>query len=182
MKKLLQFPLLLVGLSIASVGISADRVDSEAGAYIGAGAGYYRLNDDDFLDQNDDLKDNRGAWRGYVGFEAGRIFAIEAAYTDFGEPSDGIAEMELTGVSGAILISIPIVEVIAPYGKIGVIAWDRDRSFGPLTASDDGDDMFYGLGARFSLAPSVDMRLEYERYAIDETDLDMGSVNLQYRF
>lgn len=182
MKKRLQFPMILASLSIASVGIAADQYDREAGIYAGASAGYYRINDADFLDEDDRLKDNRGALRGYVGFEAGRIFAVEAAYTDFGSTSDGAADMELTGLSGAVLAHIPLFNGIAPYGKAGMIAWDRERSFGSLSSSDDGTDFFYGLGTRFAVMDNLDMRLEYERYAIDDTDIDMASINLQYRF
>ncbi|WP_162925896.1 porin family protein [Isoalcanivorax indicus] len=182
MNKLLHMPLIVAGLSLTSAGMAFERNDREAGFYAGASAGYYRINDDDFLDEDDRLKDNRVAWRAYAGFEAGRIFAIEAAYTDFGDTSDGQANMELTGVSGAVLINIPLLEVVAPYGKLGVMSWDRKRSLGPLSNSDSGSDIFYGLGVRFALASNVDMRLEYERYDIDDTDIDMASINLQYRF
>ena len=182
MNNIMRFPLILAGLSIATVGLAADRQDRGPGAYVGGSVGYYRINDSDFLDEDDRLKDNRGALRGYVGFEAGRVFAIEAAYIDFGSTSDGPADMELTGFSGAVLINIPILDVVAPYGKIGVIAWDRKRSLGSLSSNDDGNDLFYGLGTRFSLTHNLDLRLEYERYAIDDTDIDLGSINLQYRF
>ena len=182
MNKLLYAPLLLAGLSIAPVSLAAEQTNAEAGIYIGAGIGYYRINDDDFLDENDRMKDNRTAWRVYGGFDAGRIFAVEGAYTDFGSSSDGLAKTELSGVSAAVLIGIPLFEYIAPYGKVGMLYWDRERSFGSLSSSDDGTDLFYGLGLRFGLTPNAGMRLEYERYAIDNTDLDMASVNLQFRF
>jgi opacity protein-like surface antigen len=182
MNKLLHVPLILAGLSITSVGMAAERNDGGASAYIGGSIGYYRINDDDFLDGNDRLKDNRTAWRGYAGLEANRIVAIEAAYTDFGKTTDSDADMELTGVSAAVLVSIPLIPIIAPYGKIGVMFWDRDRTLGPLSSSDDGNDIFFGLGTRFTVTNHFDIRLEYERYAIDDTDIDMASLNLQFRF
>lgn len=182
MTKLLQVPLMLASLAITSVSSAAETDLGEAGAYIGAGVGYYRINDNEFLDNDDRLKDNRAAFRAYAGFEAGRILAIEGAYTDFGKTTDGSADMELTGLSAAVLINIPLLEVVAPYGKVGMVSWERERSFGPVSDSDDGSDVFYGLGARFSVAYNADMRVEYERYEIDDTDIDMASVNLQYRF
>lgn len=182
MNKLLHVPLILAGLSITTAGYAFERNNDKAGAYAGASIGYYRLNDSDFLDEDDRLKDNRSAWRVYAGFEAGRILAIEGAYTDFGSTSDGLADMKLSGWSGAALINIPLLEVVAPYGKVGMISWDRKRSFGSLSSSDDGSDVFYGLGIRFGVMTNADLRVEYERYTIDDTDLDMGSVNLQFRF
>ncbi|MGM0564312.1 MAG: porin family protein [Pseudomonadota bacterium] len=182
MTKLIQVPLMLAGLAITSVSLAAESNFSTSGAYIGAGVGYYRINDDEFLDNDDRLEDNRGAFRAYAGFEAGRILAIEGAYTDFGKTTDSAADMELDGLSVAVLVSVPIIEVVAPYAKLGLMSWERERSFGPLSDSDDGSDAFYGLGARFAVASNADMRIEYERYEIDDTDIDMGSVNLQYRF
>jgi len=183
-KKLMHVPLIMAGLLISTAGLAVERnnVDEGISAYVGVGAGYYRINDNDFLDDDDELKDNRHALRIYAGVEASRIFGIEAAYTDFGSTSDGPADMELTGWSLATLINIPVSEVVMPYGKIGVMSWDRERSVGSVSSSDDGRDLFYGLGARFTLMDNVDMRLEYERYSIDDTDIDMASVNLQFGF
>ncbi len=182
MNRLIKLPFLIAGIAVTSTGFAAERNNAEAGIYVGAGVGYYRINDDDFLDEDDRLKDNRGAYRVYAGFEAGRVFAIEGAYTDFAKTSDGLASMELSGLSAAVLINIPLLPTIAPYGKLGMMSWDRKRSFGSLSSSDDGSDVFYGLGARFALSYNLDLRLEYERYAIDDMDLDMASINLQYRF
>ncbi|MFN3714535.1 MAG: outer membrane beta-barrel protein [Alcanivoracaceae bacterium] len=209
MKKLIWVPILITSLSLPFAAVFAQGNDRRSGAYesddrrsgaydsnerrarsnessskvyIGAGVGYYRINDSDFLDDNDRLKDNRTAWRLYGGFEASRALAIEAAYTDFGTSDDGAAKMKLSGVSAAVLLSLPIFQYIAPYGKIGMIAWDRTRTLGPIRNSDDGHDVFFGFGGRFALTPRSDLRLEYERYEVDNTDLDMVSANIQYRF
>jgi OmpA-OmpF porin, OOP family len=182
MKKMMWIPFVVSAISISSSGVMAERNDTQSGVYVGGGIGYYRINDSDFLDENDRLKDNRTAWRIYGGFEASRMFAIEAAYTDFGTSDDGLANLDVNGLSAAVLLSLPLFDYIAPYGKLGVIAWDRERSLGPLRSSDDGTDMFYGVGGRFSLTPNADLRLEYERYKIDNTDLDMVSANFQFRF
>ncbi|MDR9468451.1 porin family protein [Marinospirillum sp.] len=182
MKKLIHVPLIVAGLLIVPVGFAAERSDRGLNAYVGGGVGYYRINDDDFLGEDDRLKDNRHALRAYVGVEAGRIFALEGAYTDFGSTSDGLADMELTGLSAAVVVNIPLLAAIGPYGKLGIMSWDRERSFGSLSSNDDGTDLFYGLGVRVPVLPNLDMRVEYERYAIDDTDIDLASVNLQLRF
>jgi opacity protein-like surface antigen len=189
MKAIMWVPVLVTSLSLPSAMVLAqgndrrsETYESSSRAYIGAGVGYYRINDSDFLDDNDRLKDNRTAWRVYGGYEASRVLAIEAAYTDFGKSDEGAARMELRGISAAVVVTLPIFQYIAPYGKIGMIAWDRTRSLGPIRNSDDGNDVFFGFGGRFSMTPRSDLRLEYERYTVDNTDLDMISANLQYRF
>ena len=154
----------------------------DARGYLGGGIGYFRLNDDDFLDEDDELKDNRWAWRVFGGIEANRVFSLEVGYTDFGKTEDGDATMEADGWTIAGMAALPITPVFAPYARVGQLFWDRDREMGPFSRSDSGNDMFYGVGARFTLSHHLDLRLEYDRMDIDDTDLDMGSVNLQYRF
>lgn len=186
MNKLVYIPLLLAGLSITSVGFTAGgEGHREGGVYlgfVGAGAGYYTINNDDFLGNDEDLTDNGGAWQGYAGIEAGRFLALEGVYTDFGKATDGKASTELTTLSAAVLFHLPLGGSVAPYAKAGMMSWDRTRSFGSVSSSDEGDDAFLGLGVRFSMAPGIDTRLEYEGFEIDETAVDMISVNMQFRF
>ena len=175
----------LTAAAIIGVPVAASAqapMEPNARGYIGGGLGYFRLNDEDFLDEDDDLKDNRWAWRVFGGIEANRVFSLEVGYVDFGESEDGNATMEADGWTIAGMAALPITPFFAPYARVGQLFWDRDREFGPLSRSDSGNDMFYGLGARLTLSDNVDLRLEYDRMAIDDTDLDMGSVNVQFRF
>ena len=185
MSKLLYIPLLLFGLSITSTMFASERSDREGRIYVGfvgAGAGYFRISNDDLLNEDGALKGYGGAWQGYVGFDASRTLAFEAVYTDFGKVSDGRASTELTAVSVSMLLHLPLSESAAPYGKVGMMLWDRKRSFGSLSADDEGDDVFFGLGMRFSRGSNVDTRFEYERLAVGDTNVDMVSVKVQIRF
>ena len=42
--------------------------------------------------------------------------------------------------------------------------------------------MFYGFGVRIGEGPGLQLRVEYDRMEVDNADVDMGSVNLQYLF
>lgn len=181
MKKIL--PLGLSMLMLAPVGVFAQTTaERDVRGYVGGGLGYFRLNDEDFLDEDDDLRDNRTAWQVFGGFEANRIFSLEVGYTDFGTTEDGDLSLEATGWSIAGMAAIPISPWFTPYGRVGHMAWDRTRSAGPFSFSDDGTDMFYGVGVRTAVGNSADLRFQYDRMALDNTDLDMGSINLQVRF
>jgi len=176
-------PIAMTSLLIAPVSaFGQTATQPEVRGYVGTGLGYYRLNDEDFLDEDDDLKDNRWAWRVFGGVEANRVFSLEGGYWDFGSTDDGNLEMEATGWTVAGIAALPLTPWIAPYGKVGQLFWDRERSLGPISRSDSSNDLFYGVGARVTLSDHVDLRLEYERMALDDTDLDMGSVNVQFRF
>lgn len=181
--KLLPAALVAVGLAAVPVSVSAQGAGNpEVRGYVGGGLGYYRLDEEDFLDEDDDLKDNRWSWRAFGGMEVNRVFALEVGYRDFGETEDGNAEMEADGWTIAGIAALPVTDWFAPYGKVGQLFWDRTRRYGPLSDSDDGNDLFYGVGARMTVSPRADLRLEYERMAMDDTDVDMASVNVQYRF
>ena len=174
---------ILAGLVMAPMSAPAQMsTQTDLRGFLGGGVGYYRLNDGDFLDEDDRLRDDQLSWKVFGGLEVNRIFALEVGYHDFGRARDGDARMEADGWTIAALAAIPITPVFAPYAKVGQLFWDRKRSFGPVSRRDDGNDMFYGLGARFSLTPLADLRLEYERMSLDDTDLDVASVNIQFRF
>ena len=68
MKKLMTLaPGIVLAGSFASFPAAAQMSDDLAfdpSIYAGGSAGYFRLNNDDFLDEEDEFKDNRWAWRG----------------------------------------------------------------------------------------------------------------------
>jgi opacity protein-like surface antigen len=159
---------------------------NEAGLYLGGGLGYFRINEDDFLDEDDDFKDNRWSWKVHAGAQFNPIFSVEAGYVDYGKLNDGPLELEADGKFAAALVHLPLTPMFAPFGKIGYLWWDADLrgqgALSPVTASEDGSDMFYGVGLRATLSPNVQLRFEYDRMSLDDADIDMGSVSLQYLF
>ncbi|SEO58837.1 porin family protein [Aquisalimonas asiatica] len=179
-------PLVITGLMAAPATVIAQSATQpEVRGYLGGGLGYYRLNDEDFPDEEDDIKDNRWSWRVFAGMEANRIFSLEAGYVDLGTAEDGNLDTDINGWTIAGMAALPVTEFFAPYARVGQFFWDRERSTsGPVDASysDDGNDMFYGVGARFTLTERTDLRLEYDRMSVDDTDVDLASINMQFRF
>jgi len=183
MKRTLNIAIIGISLSLATpVAVSQTSGDREIRPYLGGGIGYYRLDDEDFLNENDRLKDDHSAWRAFGGVEFGRIFSLQAGHIDFGETSDGNADMEADGQTISGMVALPLSDTFAPYAKVGNLSWDRERSLGPITSSDSGDDPFYGAGVRLTLTEHTDLRLQYERFTLEDTDLDMASAAVQYNF
>lgn len=176
-------PVAITSLLIAPVtAFGQTATQPEVRGYIGGGLGYFRLDDEDFPEDEDEINDSRWSWRAFAGMEANRVFSLEVGYTDFGRTEDGDVKLDASGWTIAGLAALPITPWFAPYGKVGQLFWDREREVGPLSRSDSSNDLFYGVGARFTLTPNTDLRLEYERMAMADTDVDMGSINLQFRF
>lgn len=153
-----------------------------SGPYLGGAVGYFRIDGDDFIAPGDKLHDNRIAYKGYGGWNYNSIFALEASYVDFGNSKDGNRHIDANGYTAALVVSIPMLKNFSPYAKVGDLIWDADTRSGGVHNSQDDDDLFYGVGVRFALNEHVDLRAEYERYKLDETDIDMPSLNLQYNF
>ena len=98
--------------------------------------------------------------------------AIEAAYTDFGRPSQTIGgqnvQFKLTGPSLAGLLILPLGPLDL-YAKGGVLSWRSELSNGTSMTSQSGTDPFYGAGVGFYLW-KVGFRAEYERFQIKDVD------------
>jgi len=110
--------------------------------------------------------------------------AVEAGYVDFGKPDiDVLGEpltIETTGINAWGIASLD-VGPIDVFGKLGLVAWDAKAAFLDETASEDGSDLGYGLGAAFNVGP-LQIRGEYEIYDLDDTDVAMLSLGLAWQF
>ncbi len=112
-------------------------------------------------------------------------FGIEGGYVNFGSPSTTILDTDLGLEPTALDIFATLGFDIGPigiFGKVGYAWWDVDVNIDDLTASDDGDDPVYGIGARFNLW-SLEIRGEYEIFDIsDVEDATLWSVGVVWRF
>jgi hypothetical protein len=176
----------IVLTTLIAAFLATPQVNAADGLYLGAGIGLAT-----FKDQVDTetVEADDAAFRGFIGWRFDDVplvdLAVEAAYTDFGRPSQTMGgqtvQFKLTGPSVAGLLILPLGPVDL-YAKGGVLSWRSERSAGGLTASQSGTDAFYGAGVGFYLW-KVGFRAEYERFQIKDVDrLDMLSLNVLFQF
>ncbi|MGB0218542.1 MAG: outer membrane beta-barrel protein [Sinimarinibacterium flocculans] len=162
------------------------QTNPDGGFYLGGGIGYNRVESRDFPNDDDELEDDHVGYKGIIGVRVSDVFSIEGQYIDFGTSEDGNNEVEADGWTAGVLVALPIFEVVKPYAKAGALFWDADGRTGlgtQLTSgSDDGTDFTYGVGLRFDFTEAVALRTEYERFALDEIDVDLASANLAFSF
>jgi len=166
----------LTGALLAAPATSFAGADS--GFYIGGGVGDASVDVGDF-DESD------SAYKVFGGYNFGIVplidLGIEASYVDFGNPSRGNADIEITALNVFGLAGLSF----GPFGvfaKAGMVDWDVDFSDGTTTGSDSGSDPAYGIGARFALG-SFAVRAEYELYDVDsDVDVEMLSVSAVFTF
>lgn len=161
---------------------------SDSGVYVGASLGSAQLNyDEDDPDYGKiDFDDDDAGYKIFAGYNFGLVplvdLAVEGAYVDFGNFSGDIGgvggnDIDVTGWTGAGLAGFKLGPV-GLFGKVGVINWDSDAD---IIGDDDGTDPLYGVGARITLF-SFQVRAEYERYDLDNFDIDYFSVGAAYTF
>jgi opacity protein-like surface antigen len=72
------------------------------------------------------------------------------------------------------------------FGKAGLVMWDTDVrvSSGPwsVSGSENGTDLAYGVGAAYKLGNKFALRVEWEIFDLDSTDVNMISGGVDFRF
>ncbi|MDK9556022.1 outer membrane beta-barrel protein [Marinobacter sp. M216] len=186
-------PVIPLTLAVSLFAVSGTTLaGSDSGLYLGASVGQAQLDfDEELPDPGDvnvsiDFDDEDTAYKIFGGYNFGLIplvdLAVEGAYVDFGKFKGNVgaisdSNFEVDGWTGAGLAGIKLGPV-GIFGKAGFISWDGDLdNFG----DDDGTDPLYGIGARFTLF-SFQVRAEYERYDLDNFDIDYYSVGAAFTF
>ena len=88
------------------------------------------------------------------------------------------------GLSGVFVC--PVTEIIQPFAKVGIHRWEQDVSLSsPIEAanfSEDGVDLFYGLGLSVSIIDNLSVRMEFELFDVGDSDADYLSWGVAYSF
>ncbi len=53
---------------------------------------------------------------------------------------------------------------------------------GTDSESDDGTDIFYGIGAYLSLSEAVNLKFEYQMHELDDADVDVLGLGVTVAF
>jgi hypothetical protein len=166
-------------IGIASLTLLCGSLPSFAGPYVGGGAGYMRIDNQDFLDDDNDFRDNRGAFKAYAGANATDIFGLEVSHVEFGDTEDGPFQMEAQGQTIAATVGVPVGDDGSVYLKAGQLYWDADSTIdGLVSVNDNGNDNFAGIGMRVGGDEGLGIKLEYEQYDIGSAEVDMPSISL----
>jgi hypothetical protein len=167
-------------LSLAAVpALAADN-----GFYLGVGVGQAGVQlDEDVAGEDFDGDDT--AYKAIVGFRPLDFLAFEANYVDLGTAEDDVLGVPIgvdaTGID-VFAVGILPVAMVDLFAKVGYVFWDADVSAQGLSESDSGEDFAYGVGAGLHFG-SLGVRLEYERFEIEDTDtVDMISLGLTWTF
>jgi OmpA-OmpF porin, OOP family len=131
----------------------------------------------------------------YSGYMFGPHFGFEGAYVDLGDarysgsfagvPVTG-GKVEASGYTISALLSYPVGAELSVFGKLGLFAWEwtaTDTTAGrPFETLERGNDLTFGVGAAYHFGRHLAVRAEWERFKLDDTDAELLSVGLLWRF
>ena len=140
----------------------------------------------------------------YLGYQAMPYFKLEGGYFDLGDFSffaDTLPQTNFTGSTQLkgwnldLVGTLPLTERFSAFARIGVTRNEtetRASSNGLINTAqynqnDDDTQHKFGLGLQYDVSAAVTVRLEAERYRMDDLvgndgDIDLYSLGLIYRF
>ena len=166
---------------------TAANADNESGFYVGGGVGQFDVQIDDVDDADDAIErldDDDTSWKLFAGYRFNPYLSLEAAYIDFGGPSDSIDasgssgdyKVEASGFAPYVIGTLPVgpVELFA---KVGYYFYDVDLSVDlddlggdVFRSSSSEEDLLYGAGVGMTFFEHLNARLEYEKIDFDVID------------
>lgn len=148
--------------------------------------------------------DNDTGYKLFAGYQFSSVFALEGGYFDLGThgftatttPAGTLAgSMALRGINLDAVGFLPIAGNFSLLGRVGVNYAEAEDAFAGTGAvnvlvpnpSSRDVNLKVGVGGQWNFSDRVAMRVEYERYRIDDAvgnrgDIDLASVGLLMRF
>lgn len=148
--------------------------------------------------------DSSTGFKVFGGYQFNRYFSFEGGYFDLGKlgynattaPAGTLnGEIKVKGLNLDAVLSLPLTEKFSVFGRAGVThAQAKDSFSGTGSAvvlnpnpSERATNIKYGAGLQYDFTKSFGMRVEVERYRINDAvgnkgDIDLASIGLLYRF
>ena len=172
---------------LAALGLSSAALAEETGVYFGGGVGTYGVDIDEIdFDGSDQFV------RALVGLRLSDNLAIEGDYVKLFETKDDIlggnAELEADAWGISVRPILPLSDSVELYGRAGWTWYDaRFSATGlgvPLTVNvEDEDSAFtWGGGVDLRFWDNLSLRADFSRIELEDTDLNLVSAQLVFRF
>lgn len=178
-------------LAAVPICASAEAPFGAPQIYLGGGVGYNWLNGQPFKDPNNpdhDFSHTHVTWKALAGIKFTPVLSVEGQYIDFGAHNKNSDNVKAHGWTAGAVLDVPILPIVTPYAKAGAFFWKSDGTFtsnGSVTGTgfnEKGTDFTWGGGVRFNITQSLDLRVEYERFRLDDTHVDNATAALQFTF
>lgn len=135
--------------------------------------------------------------KGYAGYNFSRFLGIEIGYVNLGEatlqtattaPDLFIGPAEVHGWYTGLVANIPLAFGFAVHAKGGPFAWKEEVLLPSVSTTNavagkfDGFDWTAGAGISYEVVKGVAIRVEFERFKVDDDEVDFISSGLLFSF
>lgn len=190
LKQSKQTSLSLAILLASAMACSAAQA-AEQGLFLEVGAGLSQIDTglDNILGVTVDDSDTFFSVGG--GYNFNRMFALEAGYTDLGEAKISVPSWNYTATLSADgfyfgpRLTAALSNQIDGYARIGMLVWDAEfNDSDGFTGSDDGTDVYFGLGAALRISDQLSLGADWTRYMLesDGEDIDVDTFGGKLKF
>jgi OmpA-OmpF porin, OOP family len=169
--------LLLASLCAVIFTGSASAAD-EKGFYLRGLLGQAEVDESSFSDE-DTAFSIGGGWR-FLPY-----LSVEGGYSDFGslEGNSPNAEFSADSWETGVAAKIPFGESgFFGQARLGYHWWDIDTRFVNGRGSIDGSDPYYGVGVGYDFNPQFGVSLNFDRYEIEDFEIDRIGLGGEFRF
>ena len=181
-------------LALAASPVWSDHARQSLNFHIDVGQAMQDIDASDFP-PGSDIDDEDIAFRGGIGFRSGLIGG-NLSYVNFGQSAvttpTASAEAETSGLAFDVQFDLPISEYSTVFFKGDILSWEQitdEQTAGSRIVDrfrEDGVDPFWGVGFRFSGAPGMDIKVEYDRFEFKDNgtdvvaDYDLVTVGIEF--
>lgn len=202
-------------LAAIAVVANVPATANDSGFYVGGSAGLAKSKIDDeritsgllasgFTTTSIEDDDHDVGYKVFGGYQFVRYFAIESGYFDLGKfsfkattqpPGSLSGQLKLRGVNFDAVAILPFTRRFSAFGRGGVTYAETRDEFtgsGAIHVQDPerkkrAANYKFGVGLEYDFVDAFGMRLEAERYRIDDAvgnkgDIDLFSAGLVFRF
>ncbi len=194
---------------------SQAAMAADEGFYVGLNVGegkariaqrdiFNRLVGQGFTATSFDRNSEDTGFKAFGGYQFSPHFALEGGYFDLGEygfdavmvpASTFSGDVEVRGINLDAVLKYPLTEKLSVLGRVGVTRAETEGSFrssgaalvSTASTKERDTNVKYGVGLQYDFTNAFAMRVELERYRIDDSvgsrgDIDLASLGLVYHF
>lgn len=127
------------------------------------------------------------------GYSFNKMFALEAGYADLGEAEVSVPQIAYSATASADgfyfgpRLTLELAPKFEAYGRIGMFVWDGEfKDSDGYSESDDGTDIYFGIGAAYKISDQVSLGADWTRFAGEsngeDADIDTFGAKLKFNF
>lgn len=177
-----------VALAALLAAVPALATAQDRGLYIGAGIGQSTVDVCGTPPAGFTCNDQSVAYKGFIGYDVNRNFAVEGGYSYLGEVKatgpGGSAKFTADGFEASALGILPLNGKFSLFGRAGLhYTTMKVSSTIGLTADETETDLTFGFGGAYDFTKQLRLRAEWQRYMdVAGEDVQVLGISLVYRF